>query len=130
MIAPGNDLIQVLLGIGFSIAICYALGRIHQWHRDGAEREQAYRNGYDLASDAMFDMAMRRQSAESVALPAAVVTTRRPAPTPYVEPPNEEAGGVRYPRRSVGDSRRRIPGVRPSSAGRSRAAHRDVTASR
>ena len=86
MIAPGNSLIQVILAIAFLVASGYALGRIHQWYRDSARRERAYRHGYDLASDSMFDMAVRKQADES---------GHRPGPA------DEE-------RRRPGDSRRRI----------------------
>jgi hypothetical protein len=110
MTAPGNDLVQVLLAISFCIAFCYALGRIHQWYRDGAEREQAYRQGYDLASDSMFEMARSGPSAAFAALSVpADVMTWRPDAGQYGEPQPEEAGRRPPLRRSVGDSRRRIP---------------------
>jgi hypothetical protein len=74
MIAPGNALIQALFAIAFVIASGYALGRIHQWYRDGVARDEAYRSGYDRASDGMLTMAMHKRAAGAVpGVPAAAV---------------------------------------------------------
>lgn len=103
MTAPGNDLLQAVLALAFVIASGYALGRIHQWYRDSARRERAYRNGYDLASNSMLDMAMSKRAAGE---------TRPTAP----------AGEL--PRTSaVGDSRRRIRTGRSDYLSSSKAAH-------
>ncbi len=59
MIAPGNSFIQMLLALAFVIASGYASGRIHQWYKHGLERDHAYREGYDQASQSMFDMVTR-----------------------------------------------------------------------
>jgi hypothetical protein len=59
MIAPGNSFIQLLLALAFVIASGYASGRIHQWYKHGLERDHAYREGYDQASQSMFDMVIR-----------------------------------------------------------------------
>ena len=59
MIAPGNSVIQLVFAIAFVIAAGYAVGRIHQWYRDGVERDDAYRHGYDRASDGIFDLAVQ-----------------------------------------------------------------------
>src|SRR5215213_9092922 len=50
MIAPGNNLTQLVLALGFVIASGYAAGRIHQWYKQGLERESAFRLGYNWAS--------------------------------------------------------------------------------
>ena len=55
MTAPGNDLIEILLAMAFFIASAYAAGRIHQWYKYCLERDCAYREGYDAASQSMFD---------------------------------------------------------------------------
>ena len=59
MIAPGNSFIQLILALAFVIASGYASGRIHQWYKHGLERDHAYREGYDQASQSMFDMVTR-----------------------------------------------------------------------
>lgn len=82
MIAPGNSLIQALFALAFVIATGYASGRIHQWYRHGVERDQAYRSGYNLASNSMFDLALRKRTETSPApaaddAPAVLDTPRR-----------------------------------------------------
>lgn len=63
MIAPGNNLIQIVLALAFVIASGYASGRIHQWYRHGLERDHAYREGYNHASHSMFTMALQARGA-------------------------------------------------------------------
>ena len=106
MIAPGNNFIQLILALAFVIASGYASGRIHQWYKHGLERDHAYREGYDQASQSMFDMVTRS-------------TPRRPV---NEVPVQSRAGGhINEPRTSryttadvvatpelVGSSRRRI----------------------
>jgi hypothetical protein len=50
MTAPGNDPLFFALALSLFMSSAYALGRIHQWHKHGLERDDAYRRGYDLAS--------------------------------------------------------------------------------
>lgn len=59
MIAPGNAVISSILGILLVITLCYAAGRLHQWHRATYERETAYRDGYDTATKSLFSLAAR-----------------------------------------------------------------------
>jgi hypothetical protein len=109
MIAPGNGLIQTIFAVAFLVASGYALGRIHQWYRDSARRELAYRQGYDLASDSMFDMAIRKQAGDSIDLAAPDgVGTRWPDATPGISPAPSGAGKASIGGHAVGDSRRRI----------------------
>ncbi|GAA3343253.1 hypothetical protein GCM10020358_81280 [Amorphoplanes nipponensis] len=110
MVAPGNALIQVVFAIAFIVASGYALGRIHQWYRDGTERDEAYRSGYDRASDSMFGMALRRQAEEAAAAPPLLT-----GPPPAAEGP--------YGRPVVGHARRRIVATRLSCAAPGGAAH-------
>jgi hypothetical protein len=93
MIAPGNSMIQALFALAFVIATGYASGRIHQWYRHGVERDQAYRNGYNLASNSMFDLALRK--------------TPPPSPPPVV---STAPDALEVPHRAhmVGHSRQRI----------------------
>ena len=54
--APGNAMLIVALTFGIMISSTYALGRIHQWHRHGEMRDEAYRCGYDKAAHALLTM--------------------------------------------------------------------------
>jgi hypothetical protein len=59
MTAPGDDaLMMILLGV-FLATAGYALGRLHQWHRAAADRDEAYRDGYDEATRSTFSLAAR-----------------------------------------------------------------------
>ncbi|GAA2548175.1 hypothetical protein GCM10010435_16970 [Winogradskya consettensis] len=95
MTVPGNNLIQAVFALAFVIASGYAAGRIHQWYKQGLDRDRAYRTGYDRASHSMFDMAIRKRRQNPGAAPA--------EDTPPVEPPVKS-------RRShlVGHARRQI----------------------
>ena len=92
MIAPGNSVVELALGLAFVIATGYAIGRVHQWYRYGTERDQSYRDGYGEASQSMFDMAVRTRTD---AARAAAVT--QSIPQPYGHAPT-----------LVGTTRRRI----------------------
>jgi hypothetical protein len=61
MTAPGNDPLFLALTLMLLMSSAYALGRIHQWHKHGLERDEAYRRGYDKASLSILTM-MNRQS--------------------------------------------------------------------
>ena len=100
MIAPGNALIQALFAIAFVIAGGYALGRIHQWYRDGVARDEAYRCGYDRASDGMLTMAMRKRAVGADVVPGVPAAAVRPVAVRSV------AG--EGPAHLVGHARRRI----------------------
>ena len=65
MTAPGNDPLFLALALSLLMSSAYALGRIHQWHRHGLERDDAYRRGYDKASLSILSM-MTRQSLAGV----------------------------------------------------------------
>ena len=73
---------QVILAVAMVILTAYAAGRVHQWSRHGFEREEAFREGYNLASHALFHLATRtpssgtprRDSAEAVTPPAGAPT--------------------------------------------------------
>lgn len=105
MDAPGNGLLQLIFAAAFVVTSGYAFGRIHQWYRGGAERDAAYRRGYDRGSDHLFDLALRTRASEATAVP---LDTRGPLDvggrTVALVP--EVAEGSR--RHVVGDSRRRI----------------------
>jgi hypothetical protein len=56
MTAPGNDLLFLVLTLSVLLSSAYAVGRIHQWHKYGLERDEAYRTGYDKASRTIIGM--------------------------------------------------------------------------
>ncbi|RZU50165.1 hypothetical protein EV385_1930 [Krasilnikovia cinnamomea] len=104
MTAPGNNAILIVLALAFVIASGYASGRIHQWYKNGLERDQAYREGYDHASHSLFDMAMqnratRERSAEAVSKASGKAVVKL-----------METGRTR----TVGSGRRRIPSAGPN----------------
>lgn len=107
MTVPGNSIIQALFALAFVIASGYAAGRIHQWYKQGLDRDAAYRNGYDQASNSMFDMAIRKREHSGAA----------PAEGDFT-PPAQESPERRH---LVGQSRRRIqPQPQPKAVGRRR----------
>ncbi|MGK5679764.1 hypothetical protein [Actinoplanes sp. URMC 104] len=63
MTAPGNEFLIVLLGLSVLLSSAYAFGRMHQWHRRGRERDDAYRTGYDIASRSILSMMAANQQA-------------------------------------------------------------------
>jgi hypothetical protein len=75
MIAPGNEIVMLTLALGFLLSSAYAFGRIHQWHKRGLERDEAYRTGYDNASRSIITM-MRDRNSAGPAQPVAHPTER------------------------------------------------------
>jgi hypothetical protein len=65
MIAPGNYHLYLALTLGILISSGYAVGRIHQWHKDGRERDEAYRRGYETASLSVLSTMVRENPAGS-----------------------------------------------------------------
>jgi hypothetical protein len=61
MTAPGSNLFFLALTFSIFISGAYALGRIHQWHKNGLDRDEEYRRGYDKASLSILNT-MARQS--------------------------------------------------------------------
>ncbi|GAB1694377.1 hypothetical protein [Krasilnikovia sp. M28-CT-15] len=87
MTPAGSSALQVALAVAFVIFSAYAAGRVHQWYRQGFERETAYREGYDQASHTLFHLATR-------ALPTA------PAEPSTVEPDGGAVAGYGWARAS------------------------------
>jgi hypothetical protein len=77
MTAPGNDLLYLVLVLGIVISSAYAVGRIHQWHRHGLERDEAYRSGYEKASQAIIGMMNSRPGAVPEAVRPARLSAHR-----------------------------------------------------
>jgi hypothetical protein len=128
MIAPGNSIVQLVLALAFVIASGYASGRIHQWYKHGLERDHAFREGYDRASQSMFEMAIRagRRTAVVETPPAkgtrTAGTTVRLKPAKLTQPHGASVvGQAPVPDSAVGASRRRIlPHVARPATGRRR----------
>jgi hypothetical protein len=59
MSAPGNSAVLVTLLAIMIICTGYAAGRLHQWYRAAAERDEAYQEGYDTGARSTFSMAAR-----------------------------------------------------------------------
>ncbi len=51
-----------MFAVAIVIFTAYAAGRVHQWYRHGFEREEAFREGYNQASHALFHLATRNIS--------------------------------------------------------------------
>lgn len=67
----------------------YAAGRLHQWYREGVDRDEAYREGYDTATRSTFSLAARligpRRDRSGVRA-SAVVHGGRAGASPVVTP--------------------------------------------
>jgi hypothetical protein len=71
MSLPSSTALQVILAVAIVIFTAYAAGRVHQWYRHGFEREEAFREGYNQASHALFHLATRNMPGKiSVAGPS------------------------------------------------------------
>ncbi|HET9516496.1 MAG TPA: hypothetical protein VFO77_02090 [Actinoplanes sp.] len=84
MTAPGNGILLTLLIVVLAASTGYAAGRIHQWYRTSLERDEAYRDGYDTATQSLFSVAARlvkqRRDNKSAARGTAVVSSILEAP--------------------------------------------------
>jgi hypothetical protein len=93
MTAPGNYHMYFLLTLAIVMSTGYAVGRIHQWHRHGVERDEAYRVGYDEASRSI----MRLMSDPNRACRSLSSTTARLAAGPYAPRETDPVPGHRFP---------------------------------
>lgn len=55
--APGNDTLLFGIGAAVVVATAFAAGCIYQWYRQALERDLAWRDGYDKASQSLFRLA-------------------------------------------------------------------------
>jgi hypothetical protein len=78
MTAPGNDILFLVLTLSVLLSSAYAVGRIHQWHKYGLQRDEAYRIGYDKASRTIIGMMIDRHPLSPA--PGATVTQRQRYP--------------------------------------------------
>ncbi|MBM2621981.1 hypothetical protein JIG36_41415 [Actinoplanes sp. LDG1-06] len=85
MSAPGDTVLIVIL-VALFVACCgYAAGRVHQRYQLKRDREEAYRDGYETASDQVFSLAVRSTVAK---------------PPPAAEDPAPQAGSQVDPGRA------------------------------
>lgn len=57
--SPGNNYVLTLLGFLLIVTAAYAAGRLHQRLRTAEDRDDAYRDGYDQATQSMWALAAR-----------------------------------------------------------------------
>lgn len=97
MTAPGDSVLIFILLALFVASAAYAAGRLHQRHQFRQDREEAYRDGYETASDRVFSLAVRAVTPRrtprgtaavhtSPAKPAGPPTPRSPLPAPATPP--------------------------------------------
>jgi hypothetical protein len=72
MTAPESHPLQLILSLVLAAPVSYAIGRIHQWYTHSLRRDVAFREGYDHASHAMFDLAVQQRAAVPAAGPATI----------------------------------------------------------
>ncbi len=65
MTFPSSTALQVMFAVAIVIFTAYVAGRVHQWYRHGFEREEAFREGYNQASRALFHLATRNVSGKA-----------------------------------------------------------------
>ncbi|WP_155123705.1 MULTISPECIES: hypothetical protein [unclassified Actinoplanes] len=107
MSVPGNTVILLVLLSAFVGCVGYALGRWHERREGGADRAEAYRDGYDHAARSVFSMAARvagRRRGRGAVRASAVVSPPDPsvapvssspaAPAPVSAPASAAAGPV------------------------------------
>lgn len=70
MSAPGNTFLSTMIGLFLVASLFYSGGRLHQWYRTSSDREAAFRDGYDTATQSLFSMATRFASNKMVLPPS------------------------------------------------------------
>lgn len=66
MSASGHPLLTTGFGLFMIIVLCYTAGRLHQWYKTAADREAAFRDGYNMATTSLFSTAARISRATTV----------------------------------------------------------------
>jgi hypothetical protein len=59
MTTPATIAVQAFLAVAFVMTVSYVAGRLHQWSRRAVDRHEAFQEGYDRASQALFHLATR-----------------------------------------------------------------------
>lgn len=84
-----QDLLAPAMATFLLVLMCYIAGRIHQFFKQTIEREQAFRDGYNIATKALFGLATRVASGP--------VAKRPPEPTKPMVGYASVPGGERHP---------------------------------
>ncbi|GAA2526462.1 hypothetical protein GCM10010435_16960 [Winogradskya consettensis] len=85
MTPSGSIALQLALSVVMVIFTSYVAGRVHQWYRHGFERDVAYREGYDQASQTLFQLAVRTHPALPTGTEPALRGHPALPPSPEVE---------------------------------------------
>jgi hypothetical protein len=98
MTAPGNGTLLTVLIVVFGLSTGYAAGRIHQWYRTSLDRDEAYRDGYDTATQSLFSVAARavkgRRAEKAAARGTAKVSSILEAPGAAINQGGETSDGT------------------------------------
>ncbi len=93
--APGNDFLQVLFVLLFTLTVTYAAGRLHQWYRQALERDLAWREGYDRATHSLYRLAVEAAGGKRTTREA--VDAPQPSPAAAETQPARVAASVVVP---------------------------------
>jgi len=126
MSTPGNSAVLVTLLAALIICAGYAAGRLHQWYRAAADRDEAYQEGYDSGTRSTFSMAARiagpRRDKAAVRASAAVRSSSPGSPATSASASSSSPAAVPFapeavslPPASVGPAG--IPSASPASIG-------------
>jgi hypothetical protein len=88
MNAAAHEALLITLLTGLSAGSGYAAGRLHQWHRTGVQRDEAYRDGYDAATRSVFSLAARLIGPRRAAPGAAAAPGKAHPHAPVTPPPS------------------------------------------
>lgn len=77
-VIEGQDFAASLAAIVLVAIMCYIGGRVHQYYKQGTERESAFRDGYNQATRSLFSLATRA---------TAGVAAKPPLEAKVVKPP-------------------------------------------
>ncbi|MEU4688203.1 hypothetical protein [Actinoplanes sp. NPDC023714] len=92
MTAPG-DLVIIAVLLSLFVACCgYAAGRIHQRRQNGADRAEAYRDGYATGTRSVFSMAARAAGRRRERATARVAVPRPVPPRGPEQRPEQKPG--------------------------------------
>lgn len=81
MTSPDSQWINIVFGIVLLMSVMYATGRLHQFYRQNRERDQAFREGYDTATQSLFTVATRTAKMHHTRAIEATVTEITDAPS-------------------------------------------------
>lgn len=74
------DLLPPATGILLMAFLCYIAGRMQQYHKLENERAQAWRDGYNAATQSLFSLAT--QTSKALVAPPLLEAAAKPKPTP------------------------------------------------